>query len=60
MVVSERKKLYEGVVEMFAHYTTSDLTLEMKLNVAGISLPTVDSDVDICFTIACLTNVIVV
>lgn len=41
MVVSEKKKHYEGVVEIFAHYTLSDLTLEMKLNVAGISLPTV-------------------
>lgn len=35
----KKKKLYEGVVESFAHYNLSDLTLEMKLNVAGISLP---------------------
>lgn len=44
MVVSEKKnekKLYEGVVEIFAHYTLSDLTLETRLTVAGISLPTV-------------------
>lgn len=41
MVAFEEKKnnLYEGVVESFAHYNLSDLTLEMKLNVAGISLP---------------------
>lgn len=30
----------EGVVEMFAHYTLCDLTLEIKLGVAGISLLT--------------------
>lgn len=36
-----KKKLYEGVVEIVAHYSLRDLTLEMKLNVAGIMLPTV-------------------
>lgn len=28
-------------MEIFAHYTLSDLTLETRLTVAGISLPTV-------------------
>lgn len=41
-VVSEkRKNLHEEIVEHFAHCTLAHLALEMKLNVAGISLPAV-------------------
>lgn len=36
-----KEKFYEGVVEIIAHYSRSDLTSEMKLTVAGIRLPAV-------------------
>lgn len=55
----EKKKLYEGVVEIFAHYTCSDLTLEMKLSVAGIIQPTVVLMLT-CVSQWCLSHVILV